>query len=421
MFKFIHAADLHLDAPLRGLQPYGAIPADAIRAASRLALENLVELAKEEEVALVVIAGDLWDSDWKDHNSGLYFAGQMGKLRGAGVQVVIVTGNHDAGSQITKALRLPENVRLLSGKHPEVVRFDAFDAAVVGQSFAAKSVSANLAAGFPRAEPALFTIGLLHTSLDGRENHDPYAPCTVAELQGKGYAYWALGHAHLREVVCEAPWIVFSGTIQGRHAREPGPKGCTLVTVENREVQSVTHHDIDVVRWSDCRVDLSRAENGERVLDSVREALERELREADGRLLAVRIRLAGATKAHRELSGRPERWRHEVRSLGADISPAGLWVEKIFFETKPAEERSLSVEQDDAIAELLGSVEGIEASPHVLEQYGTHFQDLKTKLPNDLYDPATEPAPWEPERLRSTFERAKHILATRLLGAGRAR
>ena len=81
MFKFIHAADIHLDSPLKGLERYEGAPDEEIRGATRRALENLVKLAIEREVDFVLIAGDLYDGDWKDHNTGLFFVKQMSRLR----------------------------------------------------------------------------------------------------------------------------------------------------------------------------------------------------------------------------------------------------------------------------------------------------------------------------------------------------
>ena len=59
MFKFLHAADIHLDSPFKGLERYEGAPAEKMRQATRRALENLVQLALDEQVKFVLIAGDL--------------------------------------------------------------------------------------------------------------------------------------------------------------------------------------------------------------------------------------------------------------------------------------------------------------------------------------------------------------------------
>jgi len=88
MLTFLHAADIHLDSPLRGLSHYeGAPPIEEIRGATRQALDNLVNFALEEKVNFVLVAGDLYDGDWQDFNTGLYFANQMCNLGEAGIRV----------------------------------------------------------------------------------------------------------------------------------------------------------------------------------------------------------------------------------------------------------------------------------------------------------------------------------------------
>ena len=71
----------------------------------------------------------------------------------------------------------------------------------------------------------------VHTALDGTRGHDPYAPCSLQGLRDRGYEYWALGHVHQRAVLSQDPWVVFPGKLQGRHAREIGEKGATLIEV----------------------------------------------------------------------------------------------------------------------------------------------------------------------------------------------
>ncbi len=72
-FKFLHAADIHLDSPLRGLARYEGVPAEDVRLATRTALNNLVDAAIEEEVAFIIIAGDLYDGEWPHFGTGLFF------------------------------------------------------------------------------------------------------------------------------------------------------------------------------------------------------------------------------------------------------------------------------------------------------------------------------------------------------------
>ena len=155
-FRFLHAADIHLDSPLIGLERYESAPVEAVRGATRRAFENLVRLAIEEQVAFLLLAGDLYDGDWKDFSTGLFFVAQMTKLRDAGIPVFVVAGNHDAASQLTKSLRAPDNVHTLFHKKPETRLVEAYNVAIHGQGFASQAVTEDISAAYPVADPGLF-------------------------------------------------------------------------------------------------------------------------------------------------------------------------------------------------------------------------------------------------------------------------
>ena len=76
----------------------------------------------------MLIAGDLYDGDWKDYNTGLYFVSQVVKLRDAGIRTFLITGNHDAENKMTRSLPLPENPDktqvMLSSRKAETIVLD---------------------------------------------------------------------------------------------------------------------------------------------------------------------------------------------------------------------------------------------------------------------------------------------------------
>ena len=91
-FKFLHAADLHLDSPLLGLTSKSPEFAQRVEDASRQALDNLVGLAIDEGCRFVVLAGDVFDGDLRNHKAGLFFVSRMRKLGEAGIDVFMVKG-----------------------------------------------------------------------------------------------------------------------------------------------------------------------------------------------------------------------------------------------------------------------------------------------------------------------------------------
>jgi len=425
LFRFLHAADIHLDSPLQGLERYPDAPVEAVRGAPRRAFDALIDLALEERVAFVLLAGDLYDGDWKDYNTGLFFVARMRRLADAGIPVHLVSGNHDAASQITRRLSLPPNVHLYDPRRPETCEIPDLDVAIHGQSFASRRVSEDLSAAFPQADPGRFEIGLLHTALDGRPGHAAYAPCTVEGLRAKGYAYWALGHVHRGEEVSRDPWIVFPGNLQGRHARETGGKGATLVTVEHGHVVEVAHRDLDVVRWARIELDLAAIDHPDDALAHVRDALVAASAEAEGRLLAARIVLAGATSAHAALVREPARWLHECRSMASAMAEPGVWLERLELATRPRGALGRVLERDDALGGLLRRIEALEQRPLDLARTEEELAELARRLPATLRPEPGAAAdasgreerfdPTDPEWLRARLPAVRDLLWSRLL------
>jgi DNA repair exonuclease SbcCD nuclease subunit len=414
--KVVHAADIHLDSPLRGLESYEGAPVDRLRGATRRALESLVELCLVEKVDLLLVAGDLYDGNWRDHRTGLFFAKQMSRLRAAAIPVVLLRGNHDALSQITRQLRLPDNVHELSTRRPETHVLEALGVAVHGQGFATQAVTDDLAARYPEAVPGLFNIGLLHTSLTGREGHAPYAPTTIETLKARGYDYWALGHVHRREVVCEDPPVVFAGNLQGRHARETGPKGATLLTVEGGRVGAIEHRALDVVRWAVCEVEARTSDSAEDVIDRARLVLEAELERAQGRPLAARMVLQGTTAAETSLRRDPERWMQELRAVANDIGGEGVWVEKIAIETRaPLDLEALSA-RDDAVGQLAAAIRTLHQDDAAISDLLEQLGDFRQKLPPEAREGEDGVRLDDAAAVRALLTRVEKLLVARILG-----
>ena len=328
MFEFLHAADIHLDSPLCGLSRYDGAPADAIRQASRHALKNLVELAIREKVAFLLIAGDLYDGDWKDYNTGLFFIHQMAKLRDAKIPVILLAGNHDAANKMTRLLRLPDNVKMLSSDEPESFALPDIGVVIHGQGFAQARVTDDLSLRYPRRHDGFFNIGLLHTCATGADGHERYAPCTVDGLRSKGYDYWALGHIHKRACLCEDPLIIFPGNLQGRHIRETGAKGCMRVRVNHNGRPQAEFHSLDVFRWELCTVAAAELGTADDVMDAVAEALRR-VRDAHDTPLAIRVEVTGQSPAHAHLTADPARWTNEIRARALTDFSERVWIERV--------------------------------------------------------------------------------------------
>jgi exonuclease SbcD len=412
--KIVHAADIHLDSPMHGLAAYDTAPVAELRLATRAALRNLVDLCLDERADVLLIAGDLYDGDWDDYATGALFVREARRLAEARIPVAVVTGNHDARSRITRELRLPENVHVLPVDAPGTVRFDELGLAVHGQGYATQAVLEDLSAGYPLPLAGMVNVGLLHTSADGRPGHERYAPCRVERLAAQGYDYWALGHVHQRELLHGDPPILFPGCLQGRHVREAGPKGATVVEVDGAgEPVTLVERVLDHVRWAVCDVDATALADDGEVLGAVEAALREAVEEADGRLLAARVRVRGASPAHADLVRLGARFDWEVRSLAGEVAGEAAWIEQVKLRTTP--ERSLSAGGDDVFAELVRSLQSTLADDDALAGLGAELASLAEKLPPAL---RAEWDPTSPEVVRELVADLEHRLPARLLEGG---
>jgi DNA repair exonuclease SbcCD nuclease subunit len=413
--RFVHAADLHLDSPLRNLALQDEAQARHLRRACRDAFESLIDLCIERQAAFLIIAGDLYDHDSPNMQVAVFLRNQLARLDRAGIRVVVKKGNHDAASRITSDLGLPANTSMFGDRKPETIVFDDLRVALHGQSFRPGPVTENMALGYGATVPGYLNIGVLHTSLAGSSEHDVYAPCRLEELTTRGYAYWALGHIHKGEVLAEDPWVVYPGNIQGRHARETGPKGCLVVDTDGDRVTAAEFVPLDVVRWHQVAVDLEGAGREPEAVERIRAGLAQASRDADGRPSAIRLTLSGRTPLQPALARRPERLRQTVLELAGEIGD-GLWIEKI-------QDRTVGLDRprngggNDSAAELIRIMQEVFTDPlriqAILKQ---ELEPLRAKLPEDLKELPAFALLEDAGLARDALARLEPSMAARLAG-----
>ena len=383
--KFIHAADIHLDSPLTGLSSYGDAPVEMLRNATRDAFTNLVTEAIEQQADFMVIAGDLYDGTWKDHNTGIYFCGEMGRLKKAGIPVYLLFGNHDAESEMTKKLQWPDNVFTFDSRKPKTFFIDHLKVALHGHSFKDRETTENLVMGYPAPAQGMFNIGVLHTALEGNAAHATYAPCSLDELHAKGYHYWALGHVHEHQIWQGASTIVFPGNLQGRHIRETGARGAVLVTADETGVQKVERLFVDVLRWHSLEINAAGCDSLADVGHAIRKELEELIAHHPATLpAAVRVTITGRTLAHGDLFGLESQLRLEVLAIAAAIGMDRLWIEKVKVATLPTDNGEAMRMRGDALSDLQAILDTADTDPNFLKSLKEDLLMLVTKAPPEL-------------------------------------
>jgi exonuclease SbcD len=410
--RFIHCADIHLDSPLRGLEFYDGAPAEEMRHATRRAFANVVDLAIDRAADFVLIAGDIFDGDWPDFNTGLYFASQLRRLADADIRVFLIHGNHDAVSKLTKSVPLPRNVFSFPANRPATEVIESLGVAIHGQSFASESVTTDLSAAYPAPHAGLLNIGLLHTALSGREGHQPYAPTSADRLTDKGYDYWALGHVHCREIVRASPWIVFPGNTQGRHARETGAKGCMVVEAEpGVGIHSAEFVPTDVARWHQIGIDIADLSSEDDLHAAVQAQVRATQASAEDRILALRLTLSGRGTLHHSIVSNREAIRAQLAASIGEASAGMAWLEKVRIKLTAPLDLPRLAERDDPIGLLIRSLESLQADPGTLQALAASvLSDLGQKLPPELRGSDSTWALDSPEALADALASARERL-----------
>jgi len=328
-FCFVHAADLHLDTPFKGIHQVAPAVAAALREASLQAFDAIVQLALDRKAAFVVIAGDVYDGADRGIRAQLRFRDGLAKLATAGIPSFVVHGNHDPVTTGWTAVRSwPEGVTVFGSDDVtavEVVREGTTIAVVQGISYGRRDVTENLALRFRRPDsyetPApelqggvlhggVLHVGVLHCNVHGASpGYADYAPCTIDDLRSTELDYWALGHIHQHTVLSEGrgardPWIVYAGNSQARSPRasERGTKGAVVAHVQEGRIARVEHVACDSVRFAEIEYDVSGLTSLDEIEDQLLAQAFEAAHAADGRALVLRASLSGRSHAHVELA-----------------------------------------------------------------------------------------------------------------------
>src|SRR5678815_3517801 len=257
--RFIHAADLHLDSPFRGVGDVSPELREQLQTATMGALQKIVDHTISARADFLVIAGDLYDSRDRSLRALLTFRRQMERLAERDISVYIVHGNHDPLNGWGSEFQLPPNVTTFTGKPATepVIRRGKEIARVTGISYARERVTENLASSMKPDSDSPYSVGLLHANVAGQTGHADYAPVTLDELSSSGFDYWALGHVHTRSILAQEPaTVVYPGNPQGRNPREPGPRGCLQVDINRNGDAQLSFVDTSVARWVHLEVPI---------------------------------------------------------------------------------------------------------------------------------------------------------------------
>lgn len=367
--RFVHAADLHLDAPFSGVDATDSRVRDALVASTLEALETLVNVCIDHQADFLVLAGDVYNQSDTFLRTEFAFQAACGRLSAAGIRVFVARGNHDPASGRSAGLAMPEGVHVFSERAVERVPFlrDGEEVcALYGRSFRSAVESANLALEFSRDPADALAIGVLHANVGGRPGHEPYAPCSLDDLRAARMDYWALGHIHKPEVLLEHPCVVYSGCTQGLDPSETGARGCAVVTL-GADGASVDFVATASVLWANATVAVEDCSGVEALRGALASVVEDARRDAVGLPSVLRMELTGRGSVHDALRrpGVPADVLADVRAAGLGRDP-WVWVDRIADRTRPLVDLGTLREGEDFASDLVRLADAMTADEREL-------------------------------------------------------
>ncbi len=391
--RYIHAADLHLDAAFKGLGRATETQAlaEQLRAATFTALDRLVTLCEKEKPDFLVLAGDIYNEEDQSLKAQLHLRDACQRLNTLGIKVFIAHGNHDPLSSRLQMLSWPENTITFDDTvQSHAVRRkesgEIHDIAIVhGISHASGRESRNLAKAFSRLSASdkenstqIFQLGVLHCTLENALKADRYAPCSLDDLKTTGLDAWALGHVHEGRVINEDPFVAYSGNTQGLHINESGAKGCLVVNVSSKGAGQVNKfeieskfHTLSPVIWQCVDVALDDVDNIDEILQRISQSIEQATASADPECttLILRIRLSGRLELDHELR-KPDTLDELLERIRQHTPSVPLvWIKDIVVATSALQSLETLSKRDDLLGETLRLAQDINNNDEILQNF----------------------------------------------------
>ncbi len=379
--RFVHTADLHLDSPFTGLK--SVAPPDVaahLREATFRAYDAIIDLCLREKVDALLVAGDIYDGADRSLRAQLKFIDGLKRLDEAGIRAFVCHGNHDPLDGWEAQLARPAGCHRF-GPQVEAVSLDPSEPAkgsVYGYSYPKRNMRENLIPLFPHPTPGEFSIGLLHCNVGANTGHEPYAPCTLSDLEATGIDYWALGHVHTRQVLRErGPTIVYPGNPQGLHPNETGARGVYLVEVSDSGQVALDFRAVDSVRWERLEMSIDGLETEQALLDLAELRAGQLIDAADGRHVLYRVEIAGRSALHHSLRrpGFADDLQALINESWSRQQPFA-WCERVRVATRPEFDREQRLQAGDFVGDLLRLIDEAQGDSQMMAQMAADLQPL---------------------------------------------
>ncbi|MEO9896281.1 MAG: DNA repair exonuclease [Paracoccaceae bacterium] len=363
------SADTHLGSPIRSVALRNPELGERLKQASFDTFRRVVDMAISEAVDALILAGDIFDSDFPDLKPRAFLITQLTRASAAGIPTVLIRGNHDALLDHTTHGNLGPDIHLLHKENPTVeIRNVMFH----GLSFEKSHLAKSLLPDYPEPVIGRTNVGLMHTSLGGSPGHDPYAPCSEQDLLAHGYDLWCLGHIHMPfERKSGSVLAVMPGIPQPRHFGERSGGSVAVVTLGDG-IPQLERRDVGHLRFIETKLDLTEFSDQTEVLNKIDAAL----KAAQDPLFITAVRLQVTTA------------RYTVDDLQALATELLESIDDVFLDKiKVLPPKNLTGDKVNDLARLMRA----EVQEDGFRNAGAEMlDDLRNALPPSIRDELTE-------------------------------
>ena len=345
-FRFVHAADFHLEQPLYGLAEAPDHLRDLLLDAPYAAARRVFETAVLEEADFLALSGDILDPRRTDPYAMAFLLEQFELLQEHDIAVYWAGGRADPPDRWPESVRLPDNVHVFAvgeGNALTHYRDDRPLAAIWGRSCdGGKRIRA---ANFRAVGAEDYTVVVT------------YGPADANLLDQQRVDYWALGGRHRRSSFDAQQRVAhYPGSPQGRCPKDTGPHGCTLAHVSPRGRVRAQRIATDVVRWRNERITLADNATRQELERLLNDRAEQIAIEETQRCLLVTWSVAGGGRLGGQLrhGGLADELLRQLRSQWGRRSPAA-WTVSLVHEP-PESWPSQWSQEDTILGDFLRSV-----------------------------------------------------------------